>query len=227
MKTFTTKSDYRITGILTGRANVYLVEAGSVRILVDTGISLNRKKLLNILNSLNSLNFLVLTHTHFDHCQNATFLKERFGCKIIAGESAEVFEEQGYTPIPNGVTRWAKMVVWLGRNLRPGFTGYTPFQADILVKERFTFEPEGLNMEIISTPGHSSDSISLLVDGEIAMVGDTLFGVLPGEVMPPFADDITLLKQQWKALHDTGCQWFLPGHGKPISASLLLKSLNG
>lgn len=221
VKTFTTKSGYRITRVLEGRANVYLVEAGSVRILVDTGISLNRKKLLNKLNNLNSLNFLVLTHTHFDHCQNAAVIKDRSGCKIIIGKSAKETVKQGYTPIPNGVTWWAKFVVWLGRKLRPRFTGHAPFEADILVKERFTFEYEGVNLEIIPTPGHSSDSISLIVDNEIAIVGDTLFGLAPGKVMPPFADDVPLLKKQWKVLHDTGCQWFLPGHGKPISASLL------
>ncbi|HRZ43098.1 MAG TPA: MBL fold metallo-hydrolase [Bacteroidales bacterium] len=232
MKTFTTKSGYQIIQLLSGRANVWLVEAGSIRILVDTGITLNRKKLLNKLNpeSLRSrdsaslrLNFLLLTHTHFDHCQNAAWLKNRLGCKIIVGESAKEFVRMGYTPIPGGVTRWARFVVRLGRKFRPGFTGYAPFQADMIVKEKFTFALEGVNLEIIPTPGHSSDSISLLVDGEVAIVGDTLYGMVSGKAMPPFADDVPLLKQQWKVLLDTGCQWFLPGHGKPISAALLQK----
>ncbi len=223
MKNFTTQSGYRVVQVLNDRANVWLVEAGSIRILVDTGISLNRKIILNHFNHLNSLNFLLLTHTHFDHCQNAAFLKDKFGCKIIIGESAKETVKQGYTPIPNGVTWWAKFVVWLGRKLRPGFTGHAPFEADILVKERFTFEHEGVSLEIIPTPGHSSDSITLIVDDEIAIVGDTLFGLAPGRVMPPFADDIRLMKQQWKVLLDTGCSWFLPGHGKPISAELLKK----
>jgi hypothetical protein len=36
-------------------------------------------------------------------------------------------------------------------------------------------------------------------------------------VYPPFALDPGLMVSNWKVLLDTGCRWFLPGHGGAIS----------
>jgi hypothetical protein len=56
-------------------------------------------------------------------------------------------------------------------------------------------------------------SISLIIDDEIAAVGDAMVGTLPGKIYPPFADDVPELIRSWEILLNTGCGTFLPAHG--------------
>lgn len=64
----------------------------------------------------------------------------------------------------------------------------------------------------IPTPGHTCGSVSLIVDGEIAVVGDAMVG--RRSIFPPFADDVPELVRSWQKLLDTGCGLFLPAHGR-------------
>jgi hypothetical protein len=55
--------------------------------------------------------------------------------------------------------------------------------------------------------------MSLIVDNEIALVGDVMFGVFNWSVFPPFADDVPTLEKSWGKLAKSGCKMYLPGHG--------------
>ena len=79
----------------------------------------------------------------------------------------------------------------------------------------------GFEATVLHTPGHSPGSASLIVDGQIALVGDTLLGTLPRSVFPPFADDPEEMIRSWGRLLRTGCTLFLPGHGWPITRDRL------
>ena len=224
MKTYTTKSGYRISRVLGGRANVYLINTSNNHFLVDTGMSFSFQKLIQNLN-LNLNLTLILTHTHFDHCQNAGRLQHRFGCNIIMSREAAIYAQQGYTPIPEGTNLLTKGLVWAGRRIRIKALTYQPFSADMLIDHPMGLQDQNLNIDIIPTPGHSADSISIIVDNEIALVGDSLFGMFPNSIFPPFADDVPLLYQSWQILQNTGCHTFLPGHGRSISRKKLEKIL--
>jgi len=218
MKNWTTKNGYKIYQVLSLRSNAFIIEAGEFKILVDTGRKTAYKRLLKNLSVLNctSIDYLILTHTHYDHCQNAFELKELYKCKIIASMFESDFTLAGYTPVPKGTVAPARMISALGRMLGDKIAGYEPFKTDIIVGEHLDMKDKGLNIYIIHTPGHSPGSLSVIIENEIAIVGDTLFGVLPCSVFPPFADDIPQMKKSWKKLQDTGCTLFLPGHGRGI-----------
>ncbi|MFA5848671.1 MAG: MBL fold metallo-hydrolase [Bacteroidales bacterium] len=228
MKNWTTKSGYKIYQVLSLRSNAFLIEAGGFKILVDTGRKIAYKKLLKNLSFLDckGIDYLILTHTHYDHCQNAFALKELYKCKIVASMFESDFAIAGYTPVPKGTVAPARMISALGRILGDKIAGYKPFNADMIVGEHLGFKKDmGLNIDVIHTPGHSPGSLSVIIDGEIAIVGDTLFGVLRDSIFPPFADDIPLMKKSWKQLLDTGCTLFLPGHGRRIRIETLKNAL--
>jgi hydroxyacylglutathione hydrolase len=65
--------------------------------------------------------------------------------------------------------------------------------------------------------------VSLILNGEIAIAGDALFGVFPHRILSPFADDARELVRSWKRLLETGCSIFLSGHGAPITRKVLEK----
>ena len=223
MKNWTTKNGYKIYQVLSLRSNAFLIEAGEYKILIDTGRKTAYKKLLKNLSILDctGIDYLILTHTHYDHCQNAFSLKELFNCKIVASMFESDFAMTGYTPVPKGTIAPARIISALGRILGDKIAGYHPFNVDIIVGEHLDLKDKGLNINVIHTPGHSPGSLSIIIEKEIAIVGDTLFGVLTDSIFPPFADDIPLMKKSWKILLDSGCNLFLPGHGREIRRARL------
>ena len=82
-----------------------------------------------------------------------------------------------------------------------------------MVKESLNLNTFGFNAFILHTPGHSSGSISVIIDNQIAIVGDAMFGIFKNSVFPPFADDIKQMVLSWGKLLKTECTLFLPGHG--------------
>lgn len=233
MESFITSKGSRVIRIISGRSNSYIVKSGLVNLLVDTGDKSAYNKLIKGLTSLNcfTLDYIVLTHSHFDHCANTLQLAKRFGCKIILSKQESRMVSGGLTPIPRGTLFITKFLSSLGRKYESSFASYSPFTPDIEVEECLDLSIQGVNIKIIHTPGHSTGSLSVLVDKEIALVGDTMFGIFPWSILPLFADDLQLLYQSWQKLLDSGCSSFLPGHGKKIDRKLLnsqiIKERNG
>jgi glyoxylase-like metal-dependent hydrolase (beta-lactamase superfamily II) len=223
METHITTKGSRVIRILSGRSNSYIVKSGLVNLLVDTGDKTSYNKLIKGLTSLNcfTLDYIVLTHSHFDHCANTALLVQRYGCKVILSKIESPMVSEGITPIPKGTLSVTKILSALGRKFESSFASYTPFTPDIEVEECYDLSIHGVNIKIIHTPGHSAGSLSILVDKEIALVGDAMFGVFPGSILPPFADDTKQLFKSWQKLLDSGCTSFLPGHGKRIERKLL------
>ena len=66
----------------------------------------------------------------------------------------------------------------------------------------------------------------MIVDNEIAIVGDAMLRFFKNSVFPPFADDIKEMIKSWGKLLKTECNLFLPGHGKEIKRELLQREYN-
>lgn len=212
--------------ILEGRSNSFLIKYGNNFILVDTGRKNSWKELTSKLDEIlgeNKLSCLVLTHTHFDHAENANRLKTKYKCRIIVHESEADYLKHGNTPLPKGTNLITGIIVnTIGKNVQSRYN-YESINPDILVDENYNLGDFGFSVYIIHTPGHSKGSISIIIDDEIALVGDTLFGVVKNSVYPPFADDTKNMIKSWEKLLKTSCKLFLPGHGREIKRKLLEK----
>jgi glyoxylase-like metal-dependent hydrolase (beta-lactamase superfamily II) len=223
MKNWKTEKGTEIFQVLNRRSNSYLICSGNRNLLVDTGRVSSYNQLQKNISTLNikpeSIGLLILTHTHYDHCQNACTIKEQTNCKIVVSEKESVYTERGFTPLPNGTFVLTGMISNLGKWIGQWRFGYKPFAADLMIAKEFDLEP--FNIKVIPTPGHSPGSISVIVDGEIAIVGDALFGVFRKSVFPPFAEDVNEMIDSWGRLLETGCNIFLPGHGHEIKRELL------
>jgi glyoxylase-like metal-dependent hydrolase (beta-lactamase superfamily II) len=174
--------------------------------------------------NIEHLDFLVLTHTHFDHAGNAKRIKEEFNPKVIVHQSEANILRSGISIIPKGTNWFTQFLVNpLGRKFAPK-TNFNGCEPDIVVSSVYCFDNFGLNLYLLHTPGHSDGSISLIVDNEIALVGDTMFGILPASIFPPFADNIHELIFSWGKLLETNCHTFLPSHGSANSRLLAVKN---
>lgn len=89
------------------------------------------------------------------------------------------------------------LISLLGKRMESRFN-FEPCSYDIVVDSIYDLKNLGLNAYILHTPGHSFGSMSLIVDDEIALVGDTMFGILKKNVFPPYADDSKELINSWE-----------------------------
>jgi glyoxylase-like metal-dependent hydrolase (beta-lactamase superfamily II) len=227
MRTWKTKNGCKIIQVLSGRSNAYLIIINNNIILVDTGKRSSFAALLKKLDSMNitcaDIMVLILTHTHFDHCQSAKEIKEKSDCKVIASRIAEDSIKNGYTKLSNGTFFITKLIARLGLIIGKRKFGFEPFQQDIFVEGKYDLDIANSRITIIETQGHSSDSVSILIDNEVAIVGDAMFGVFNNSIFPPYSDDVVKMIKSWGKLLHTDCAIFLPGHGKEIGRNLLQK----
>lgn len=215
MKTWETKSGCRISRVLAGRSNVFLVACGGECLLVDSGPGGRWKTLDRRLRRLGvgRLAALVLTHAHYDHAGNAARLQEKYEAKVIAHIAEGPFLARGENNAVDGTNALTRlMVAGLGK-LFARRARYEPCRPDIQVDPSFDLREFGFKADILHTPGHTPGSLSVIVDDEIALVGDAMFGIFPGSVFPPYAMDAGELVRSWGKLLATKCRLYLPAHG--------------
>ena len=223
MKVLTTKRGCRILRILSGRSNVFLLTNGKKNILIDTSPENKWNKLESKLTDLNinHIDYLILTHTHFDHATNSNRIKEKYNAKVIVHETEAWYLTTGKNIIPNGTNIITRTLINLFANSVFRRLGYEPCQPDILVNSSVDLKAFGFEAYKIHTPGHTIGSMSIVVDNEVALVGDTMFGIFKWSVFPPYANDVKQMVRSWGILLDTNCSVFIPSHGSANSRSLV------
>ncbi len=225
MRSWTTSSGYKISKILSARSNVFLLRNSQSVILIDTSAGFMWKTLQKNLYRLgiDRIDLLILTHSHFDHAANACKIKEKYNAKVIIHDSEAGYLLTGTNILPVGTNPITKIIVMVFARQFISFARYQPCQADLEVESNFDLSGYGFNAYLIHTPGHTKGSLSLIIDNEIAIVGDTMFGVFPWTIFPPFASDTKQMVNSWEELLNTKCTLFLPSHGSANKRSLVEK----
>ncbi len=178
--------------------NFWVVSAGTNRILVDLGWPGKAGALFANLERMGvpraEIRYGLATHYHIDHAGAAQDLK-------LQGIPLLVMEEQVHA-IPL-MTQWIK----------PGdaYTAVTTHDNVVVPtsESRALLAGLGIAGEILHTPGHSDDSVSLLLDIGCAFTGD-----LTREAMVS-AEDPAVVARSWNLLRDRGVTTIYPGHGAP------------
>jgi len=226
MKIWNTTGGCKVIQILAGRSNVFLVTEGIHNILIDTSIGMTWKLLKIHLNKLNikHIDYLILTHSHLDHVANAFRIKEKYQAKVIIHKNEAYYLVSGKNHIPGGTSAFTRGLI-KAVGFLASLIKNKPCSYDILVESFLDLkEIAGINAFVLHTPGHSPGSVSVIIDNEIALVGDSMIG--SWGVFPPFADDVQELLESWRKLLDTNCMLFIPSHGTENSRELVEKEYN-
>ena len=89
---------------------------------------------------------------------------------------------------------------------------------DIIVKEeKFYLQKIGINGFILHTPGHTSGSLSLILENEKAFVGDLIMNLPFSSLKPLFAENLRQLYQSWNKILSYKIKILYPAHGKFVS----------
>ncbi len=179
-----------------GNTKCYVIDR---KIMVDTDWAGTLQDLYRCLKEndivLSDIKYLVITHFHPDHMGIAQDLAE-LGMKIIVFDtqkdyihfSDNIFEKDkrlSYKPIDD------KNVLFLSCE-----------------ESRLFLAENGIIGEVISTPGHSEDSVSVILDEGIAIVGD----LYPLYSVPAYNDNI--LEESWKRILERKLDIVYYGHAK-------------
>ncbi len=187
MKTWKTKNGHKITRVLAGRSNVFLVSHDGKNILVDTSPGSRWKRLDAKLKELGieRLEALILTHAHYDHAGNAAKLQEKYEAKVIAHIAEGPCLTKGENSRSGGTNALTRFIFACLGKLFAQRLHYEPCRPGIQIDPSFELREYGFKAYILHTPGHTAGSLSVIIDDEIAVVGDTLFGVFPGRSSRP------------------------------------------
>jgi len=177
--------------------NVWVVSAGTSRILVDLGypgtMGAMRANLQRMGVPLTEIRYGLATHYHIDHAGLAQELKQ-------AGVSLLVLDNQ-VDAIPP-MKSWTKP--------QDQYVDITMHDNVIITsaESRAVLAQVSIAGEIVPTPGHSDDSVSLLLDDGAVFTGD---------LTPPIMDDqgdAGIVAASWRLLRERGATRVHPGHGR-------------
>ena len=212
--------DTEIYPVRIGYSNSVLLKQGASAVLVDTGLKDHLKTISGFLRQRKvepqDINLIVLTHTHHDHTGNLQAISELTGTKALVHKNEFENLKNGFTPIPKGQGLYSRFISQVGRIILPKFASPKAFDADLVNENEFDLKPFGIDARVISTPGHTNGSQSIIV-GDILIAGDTFINIKNGMIFPHFCDDPAMLLQTWEKLFNSGIKMVVPGHGKPFA----------
>jgi len=185
--------------------NFWVISAGRSRLLVDIGwpgsMGTMRAALQQMDVPLAEIRYALATHYHIDHAGLGEEFKR-------AGVPLLVMDLQ--------VDAIPRMKTWI--KPQDGYLEITAAGNVVIscAASRSLLSRIGIAGEILPTPGHSDDSVSLLLDNGAAFTGDLT------HLARVAYEDSVVVAASWRLLRERGATHIYPGHGpaQPIEAYL-------
>ena len=213
---------------------IYPVENGWV--MIDTGYENCYASVLNKLQKLmirpEEVRYLILTHAHDDH---AGFLEEWMTkhpqTQVIAHEKAIDGLRKGQNGFDGGCsTLGAFLFCQLMALLGNGDHRYPRLSEEHLARiitlngDNLTQIEGILQGKILYTPGHTEDSISLLVEGNLFCGDAAMNGIPSSHKITIWVEDKTEFEKSWNTMLASGAKKIYPAHGSPFVPEMLAKN---
>ena len=182
--------------------NYWVVNAGKSRLLVDLGypgtMGTMRARLKQVDIPLKEIRYALATHYHIDHAGLAQEFKlEGVGLLVLETQMTAIPLMKQFTKPQDHYVD-----ITLDGNVTISFSQSRALLAQI-----------GITGEILPTPGHSDDSVSLLLDDGSVFTGD----LTPLELA--WGEAVKEVAASWHLLKERGAKRVYPGHG-PVRSSL-------
>jgi glyoxylase-like metal-dependent hydrolase (beta-lactamase superfamily II) len=213
--------------------NNFIIKTSKGYIVVDTGYAGNYnrfcKKLKEHRISLDEIKFIFITHAHDDHVgflnelirtTDATLIMHSESPKrLLTGHNKN---DGGY---PNLLAKFFFVIMSL---LGKGKHEFPVVKVDndtlLWNGENQFFKEMGIDLEIISLPGHTSDLIGLLTDGSILLCGDASMNGFPSlKRNIIWIENLEDYKKSWKRMIESSAREIYPSHGPPFPKKDLIK----
>lgn len=215
-----------------GIDNVYVVK-GTGAIIIDSGAPKKGTAFLKGLEKVKikpeEIQLIILTHGHWDHIGSTAEIKNMTGAKVVMHKNEKHWLEESLKPMPPGVTTWGKISTKLFSWSIVPFVHIQPTKVDIVLEDDvFSLKEYGISGKILYTPGHSSGSVSVLLESGEVFVGDMAMNKFPLRLspgLPIYAENWPNLVNSWQLLLDEGVKTVYPSHGGAFSIDIIKKEL--
>ena len=213
---------------------LYPIEDGWV--MIDTGYENSyesvHKKLQKLRINPEEVRYLFLSHAHDDH---AGFLEEWMTkhphTQVVAHKKAIDGLRKGQNRFDGGCsTMLAFLFCQLMALMGNGDHRYPKLSEEHLTKiitlneSNLAQIENDLNGKILFTPGHTADSISLVVDGNL-FCGDAAMNGLPSShKITIWVEDKVVFEKSWEVMLASGTRKIYPAHGSPFCPCELRKN---
>ena len=213
---------------------IYPVEDGWV--MIDTGYENSYafvvKKLRSLLIQPEEIRYIFLTHAHDDH---AGFLEEWMTkhphTQVIAHEKSIEGLRKGQNRFVGGCSTlgaflFCQLMALLGNSEHryPRLSEEHLAKITTLNAENLTQMESKLNSKILFTPGHTEDSISLLVDGNLFCGDAAMNGIPSSHKITIWVEDKVAFEKSWDEMLASGAKKIHPAHGSPFCPCELRKN---
>ena len=213
--------------------NFFISLDGGGYVLIDTGYAENypvfRKRLEKTGVSPREIKYIFLTHAHDDH---AGFLNEVLAitdAKVILHPKAIDGLLKGQNSFEGGCSsRLAWLFCQILALFGKGEHKYPQLKEEFLGRFITIDSPAckalSLPFEVIETPGHTADHISILQDG-ILFCGDAAMNGFPSiKRTIIWIEDLDDYRRSWEKMIALNPKMVYPAHGKPFPTSDLIKN---
>ncbi len=215
--------------------NNYLITGPGGAVLIDTGYDGSFPRFMKRLKAAGvrpeDIRYVFLTHAHDDH---AGFLNEVLavtGAEVILHPKAVEGLKKGQNSFEGGCSSYlAYLFCQVLAMFGHGDHRYPAIREEYLDRlvpigsERF--RALDFPYEIMETPGHTADHISLLA-GDDLFCGDAAMNGFPSlRRTIIWIEDMSRYKASWEAILKRAPAMLYPGHGKPFKTSDLGKYLH-
>ena len=181
-----------IERVVCGMVNCYLLMGEHGAVLVDTGETADRERIVAACRK-KQVRLILLTHGHIDHIQNAAYLAREWNVPIAMNEKdAGLVRNQFAQPLTGkGIFGWG-------------------------LEKGDTLEQFGVQASVLELPGHTEGSIGLDVDGHTVLVGDALMHMLFPGIACIYSDE-KKLRESAEKITALGSRTVCFGHGTSMA----------
>jgi len=203
--------------------NNYIIKTSKGYIVVDTGYAgnFNRfcKKLKEHRISFEEIKFIFITHAHDDHVGFLNELIRNTDAKLIMHCESPERLLVGHNNYDGGYPNLlAKSFFGLMSLLGKGKHEFPVVKVDnntlLWNGENQFFKEMGIELEIISLPGHTSDLIGLLTNDGILLCGDASMNGFPSiKRNIIWIENLEDYKKSWNRMIESSAREIYPSHG--------------
>jgi len=236
------KKDSAVSMVSLKFTNCYLIPVDSKYLLIDTGYEYEWLDFLNGLGKnniqINDIKYLLLTHHHDDHAgllsnitsinPDITIIASRLTKDYLAQGKHVNFSGAGY--VNKRIAFVLKLKSMFDKKWTHTFPKFNMRPHDILIDNDCALDDININLKgkILLTPGHTRDSITLLLDNGDCFTGDAAANFLQflgSKYCVISVNDLDEYYNSWDKIIDNKAKVIYPAHGKNFTIDKLIKNL--